>query len=68
MIYAYRICAGKATLLKIKKSGDDVDETPKKIGDFKSAEEAKQACIANHRKACALSDAAGRERPTITFI
>ena len=68
MIYVYRIFLGKATLLKLKRSGEDVDEKPKQIGSFRTYEAAEKACRKHFDKACRMADAAGRTRPEIRFI
>ena len=68
MIYAYRIFLGKATLLKLKQSGEDVDEKPKQIGSFRTFADAEKACRKHFDKASRMADSAGRTRPEIRFI
>lgn len=67
MIYCYWVSRGIASLHKIK-DGNDVDESPKKIGRFKTDTEAKSACLKHYEKACKMAIAAGREEPTILWV
>ena len=68
MIYCYWISLGLASLHKMHAGGDDVDQTPKKIGRFKTDTEAKNACILHHERACKMARAAGRPEPKIMFM
>jgi len=68
MIYMYWISLGLASLHKMDANGTDKEEKPKKIGKFKTDEQAKQACIDHHAKACKMARAAGREEPQIKFF
>lgn len=68
MIYCYWISRGLASLHKMDSSGNDRDEKPKKIGKFKTDEEAKTACLAHYDKACKMATAAGRPIPALRFF
>ena len=68
MIYCYRISMGLASLHKMHDDGNDVDQTPKKIGRFKTDKAAKDACILHHERACKMARAAGRAEPKIMFM
>ena len=68
MIYCYYVSRGLASLHKMHASGNDVDETPKKIGKFKTDSEAKAACLAHYSKACAMARSANRAEPAIMWM
>ena len=68
MIYLYRIRLGLATLTKMEDSGTDIDQKPKKVGQYKTESAAKIACINHHEKACKMAQAAGRDEPKILFV
>jgi len=48
--------------------GNDCDEKPKKIGRFKTEQEARQLCLEHYQKACKMALAANRQEPKILFI
>lgn len=68
MIYCYWVSLGLASLHKMKDDGDDIEDSPKKIGRFKTNKEAKDACILHHKRACKMALAAGRPEPKILFM
>lgn len=68
MIYCYRVSIGLATLHKMRDDGDDIEDSPKKIGRFKTDKEAKAACILHHERACKMAKAANRPEPKILFM
>lgn len=68
MIYAYMVCRGKATLIKIKNPGEDVDKKPIQIGTFRTDMEAKQACHKHFEKACRMAESFGRSSPELVFM
>lgn len=68
MVYLYRIRLGLATLIKMEDSGTDIDQKPKKIGQYKTELEARNACANHYEKACKMATAAGRDKPKILFV
>ena len=68
MIYCYYISRGLASLHKMYKSGNDVDEKPKRIGKFKTDTEAKDACLRHYNKSVKIAENTGRSKPEIIFM
>ena len=68
MVYLYHIRLGLATLTKMEDSGTDIDQKPKKIGQYKTELEARNACTNHYEKACKMATAAGRDKPKILFV
>lgn len=68
MTYFYRIRLGLATLNKMDSEGNDVDQKPKKIGQFKTEQDAKNACLEHFERVCKMAKAASRQTPVMMFI
>lgn len=66
-IYIYMIVRGNATMVKMLSDGQDVNSKPKSIGKFKTDEQAKNACIVHHNKACKMARAKQLPEPKILF-
>jgi len=66
LMYLYRIERGAASLSKVE-NGDDVGGI-KKIGQFKTDVEAKQACEKHYEKACKGMVNLGIEAPQKFYV
>lgn len=68
MIYLYWVSRGLASLHVVNRNGADIDRRFKKIGQFKTDTQAKEACLKHYEKACRAAENFGRKKPDIGWF